>query len=72
MLKKTELSVILASRVDDNEVIGIRGAIGWLDISRKSIKSKNQTKNGHLDNSNDLKKSKILNSKSKETFNCLR
>ena len=49
----------MASRVDDDEIFGggdtIGGsAMGRLDTSRKSGKSKNQTINGHLGKSINL------------------
>ena len=69
MLKTTGSSVISASSVNDNEVIGGRDAVGRSDASRKSAKSKNQTKSG---NSNNLEELKFLTSKAKEAFNCLR
>ena len=77
MLKTTISSVVLVFRVDDNEVVGIEGAIGggavgWLDALRKLTKSKSQTKNGHLGNSNNLKEPKFLTSKAKKAFNRLK
>ena len=40
MLKKTKLSVVSASRVDDNEVVGGGDIVGQLDTLRKLAKSK--------------------------------
>ena len=65
MLKTTGSSVALAFKVDDNEVVGSRGA-GRSDMSKKSAKSK-KMKNVH-----DLKKPKFLTSKAKEAFNRLK
>ena len=87
ILKTTGSSVASAFRVDDDEFVGSRGAVGegaidrgaigrgaisWSDVSRKSVKSKRQTKSGHLGNSNYLKKPKFLISKDKKAFNRLR
>ena len=72
MLKTTRSSVALASRVDDNEVVGGGGAVSRSDASRKSAKSKSQTKIGHLENSNDLEEPKFLTSDAREAFNRLR
>ena len=83
----TGSSVISASEIDDNKVVGDRSAVGggaisggavgggavsWSDMSRKSVKSKSQTKSGHLGNSNDLEEPKFLTSDAKEAFNRLR
>ena len=67
MLKRTGSFVVSASRVDEDEVVGGGGAIGRLDASRKSAKSKSWTKSG-----NNLEKPKFLTSKTKEAFNCLK
>ena len=77
ILKITRLSVASASRVNDNEIIDGRGtvgenAVGWSDTSRKSAKSKSQTKSRHLGNSNDLEESKFLTPDTKEAVNRLR
>ena len=77
MLKTTRLSVTSASRVDDDEVVGGKSAVGggavnWSDESRKSAKSKSQTKSEHLGNSNDLEEPKFLTSDAKKAFNRLR
>ena len=83
MLKTTRSSVASVFRVDDNEVVGGGGAIGrsavgWLDASRKSakskksVKSKSRTKSGYLGNSNNLEEPKFLTSDAKEAFNCLK
>ena len=67
MLKTTGSSIASASRVDDNKVVSGVGAIGRLDASRKSAKSKSQTKIGY-----NLEESKFLTSKAKKAFNRLR
>ena len=67
MLKTTGLSIALTSRVDDDEVVGGGAAVGHLDASRKSAKSKSQMKSG-----NNSEASKFLTSEAKEAFNCLR
>ena len=67
MLKTTGSSIALAFRVDNNEVVGGGGAIGWLDTSKKSAKSKSWTKSG-----NNLEEPKFLTSKAKKAFNRLR
>ena len=77
MLNTTGSSVASVSRVDDDEVIGGGGAVGGdavgrLDTSRKSAKSKSRTKSGHLGNSNNLEEPKFLTSNAKEAFNHLR
>ena len=77
MLKITGSSVVSASRVDDDEVVGGKGtvdrnAIGWSDVSKKSAKSKSRTKSGHLSNSNNLEEPKFLISNAKEAFNHLK
>ena len=77
MLKTIRLSVISASRVDDNKVVGDRsaiskGAIGQSDTLTKLAKSKSRTKSGHLGNSNNSEEPKFLTSKVKKTFNYLR
>ena len=77
MLKITWLSIALASRIDDNEVVDGRGAVGGGAIGRsnaswKSAKSKSRIKSGHLGNSNNLKEPKFLTSNVKEAFNRLR
>ena len=69
MLKTTRSFVASVSRVDNNEFISDRGAVGWLDTSKKLAKSKNQTKSG---NNNNFEKPKFLTSKAKEAFNCLK
>ena len=79
-MKTTRLSIILASRVDDNEVVGSGdsteaesgGSICKLDASKKLIKFKSQTKNRYLGNSNDTKKPKFLISGDRKVFNHLR
>ena len=55
MLKIIGSSVISASRVDDNKIVGDRGTIDGSNASRKLTMSKSWTKNEHLGNSNDLK-----------------
>ena len=67
ILKTIGSSIASASRVDNNEVVGGGGAIGWLDVSRKSAKSKSPTKSG-----NNLGEPKFLTSKAKKAFNRLR
>ena len=66
-MKTAGLSVASASKIDDNEVVGGGGTIGWSDASRKSAKSKSWTKSG-----NNLEEPKFLISKAKEAFNRLR
>ena len=64
MLKTTKSSVTFTFRVDDNKIIGVSddrvdiGNVGSSDTSKKSTKSKSQTKNGYLDNNNNLEKLK--------------
>ena len=65
ILKTTGLSVASASRVDDGEVVGGRGA-GWTNASKKSAKSK-KMKSVH-----DSEEPKFLTSKAKEAFNRLK
>ena len=65
MLKTTRSSVASVSRVNDDEVVGIRGA-GRSDMSKKSAKFK-KMKSVH-----DLEKPKFLTSEAKEAFNRLR
>ena len=72
ILKATGLSITSASRVDDNEVVGGGGAVSRSDVSRKSAKSKGQTKSEHLGNSNNLREPKFLTSDAKKTFNRLK
>ena len=66
MLKTTGSSVVSASRVDDDEVISGRAAVGWTDASRKLAKSR-KTKSG-----NNLGESNFLTPKAKKVFNRLR
>ena len=72
ILKTTRSSVPSASRVDDDKDIGGGGAVGQSDTSRKSAKSKSQTKSGNLGNSIDLEESKFLTSDARKAFNCLK
>ena len=72
MLKTTGSSITSASRVDDDEIVGDRGAVSWSDTLRKSAMSKSRTKSGHLGNSNNLKEHKFLTSNAREVFNRLR
>ena len=72
MLKTTGLSIALAFRVDDDEVIVVGGTISRLNTSKKSANSKSRTKSGHLGNSNNLEEPKFLTSDVKEAFNHLR
>ena len=77
ILKKTESSVTSASRVDNNEIVGGRGAVGGGAISqsdplKKSAKLRSRTKSGHVDNNNNLEEPKFLTSNTKEVFNRLR
>ena len=67
MFKTTGSSIASASRVDDNEVVGYRVAVGWSDASKKSAESKSQTKSG-----NNLGETNFLTSKAKEAFKHLR
>ena len=67
MLNTTGSSITSASRVDDDEVVGIRDAVGRSDVSRKLAKSKSRTRSG-----NNLEKPKFLTSKAKKAFNHLR
>ena len=71
MLKTTGSSVISAFRVDGDEVIDGGGAVGQLNASRKSAKSKSRIKSGHLCNSNNLKERKFLTSNARKAFNHL-
>ena len=72
MLKTPESSVASASRVDNNKVIDGGGAIGRLDASKKSTKSKSRTKSRYLGNNNDLEECKFLTSDAREAFNRMR
>ena len=67
MLKTIGSSVALASRVDDNKVVGGGGTIDQSDTSRKLAKSKSRMKSG-----NNLGKPKFLTSKAKKAFDRLR
>ena len=67
MLKTIGSFVASASSIDDNEIIGGRGAVSWSDTSRKLAKSKSWTKSG-----NNSEEPKFLTSEAKEAFNCLR
>ena len=69
MLKTTGSFIALASRVDNDEVVGGRGAIGWSDVSKKLARSKSRIKSG---NSNNSEEPMFLTSKAKEAFNQLR
>ena len=64
MLKTTRSSIALASRVDDNEVVGVGRAVGRTDASKKLAKSK-KMKSG-----NNSGEPTFLTSKAKEAFNC--
>ena len=76
-MKTTKLSIISSFRFDDNKVVGSSSAesgdsVGGSDASRKSGKSKNQTKSGQLSNTNIMEEPKFLISEVRETFNYLR
>ena len=69
MLRSTQSSIVSASKVDDNNIVGggaiNGGAVSWLNASKKLAKSKSRMKSGNLGNSNDLHKPKFLISKAK-------
>ena len=67
MLKTTESSVASTSRVNDDEVIGDRGAVVQSDALRNLAKAKNRTKSD-----NNSGEPMFLTSKAKEALNCLR
>ena len=69
ILKRTRSSVASAFRVNDNELVGDRGAVGRSDMLKKLTYSKSWTKSG---NSNNSEESKFLTSKAKEILNRLR
>lgn len=77
-MKITRLSIILVSKVDDNEIVGSNtvergGSVGELDASRKkSTKSTSQIKTGQLGNNNAIEESKFITSKARKTFNYLK
>ena len=67
MFKTTWSSVASVFRVDNNEIVGGKGAIVWSDASKISAKSKSRTKSD-----NNLEGPKFLTSKAKKDFNRLR
>ena len=67
MLKTIGPSIVSASRVDNDEIVGGGGVVGQSDASKTSAKSKSWIKSGY-----NLGEPKFLTSKAKEAFNHLK